>query len=76
MTLYELCNCVTLQSNIEIKIFDPELSEKESRFFRDQDDFSCMCTDCEDVEDYEVSFMYSRKSCDGTVWFVIEVVEP
>lgn len=75
MTLYDLTNSLALQGNIEIKVFDSEGNEKETRCFRDAESFSCNCTDTNDLEDHEVIYMYATKSADGTAWMVIEVTE-
>lgn len=75
MTLYDLTNSTTVQGNIEIKVFDSQGSEKESRFFRDQDDFSCYMNDCDDMEDFRINYIYPTKGCDGTVWLVIELCD-
>lgn len=75
MTLYELTNAATLQGNIEMKIFGEDGDEKESRFFLDQDDFFPAHEDCDDVEDFRVSYIYYSHGCDGTPWLVIEIVE-
>lgn len=73
MTFYELTTSITLQGNIEVKIFNSMGDEIESRCFRDLDDFSISCTDTEDLEDCEVTYVYSSKSCDGTPWLTVEV---
>lgn len=75
MTLYDLSNALTLQGNIEIKVFDEAGNEKETRCFRDVEDFNCTCTDTNDLEDLEVTYMYATKSADGTEWMVIELKE-
>ena len=74
MTLYDLANTTTIQGNIEIKIFNADGIETECRFYRDQDDFNPLYNDCDDVEEYEVSYIYPRKSADGTTWLTIEIV--
>ncbi len=75
MTLYELCNNITLQGNIEIKVFAPNGDEDESFFYRDEYDFNIAYTDHPELEDTTVSYMYPSKSYDGTVWFIIEVTK-
>jgi hypothetical protein len=75
MTLYDLTNVTTLQGNIEVKVFDAEGSEKEARFYRDQDDFTPHWCDAEDIEDLQVTYIYTTKSCDCTAWLVIELQE-
>lgn len=74
MTLYDMANSMTIQGNIEVKVFDFE-GELESRFFRDQDDFVPHWTDCEDIEDLTVTYMYAHKSYDGSVWLTIELTK-
>lgn len=73
MTLYELMNGLTLQGNIEIKVFDEADNEKETRCFRDMGDLIGAPTD--DLEDLEVTYMYATKGPDGTEWMVIELKE-
>ena len=73
MTLYDLVNSITLQGNIEIKIFNCMGDELEFRCFRDQDDFRLYYNDCEDIAEAEVTYLYPTKSCDGTEWLVVEV---
>ena len=75
MTFYELTSTLTLQGNIEVKVFDTEGNEQESRCFRDLSDFDCTCTDTNDLEDYEVTYIYTTKSADGEAWLVVEVAE-
>lgn len=73
MTLYELVNSTTIQGNIEIRVFDQDNTEIESRVFRDQDDFNPKYRDCDDIEDCDILFIYCHKSPDGTPWLTIEV---
>ncbi len=73
MTLYDLTTSFLIQGNISVKVFDEAGSEIESRFYRDQDDFDTNCTDAFELEDFEVTYMYPSKACDGTPWLVIEV---
>lgn len=73
MTLYDLTSTTTVQGSVEIKVFDEHGSEKESRFFRDQDDFSCYMNDCDDIENYTINYIYPSKSYDGAVWLIIEL---
>lgn len=73
MTFYELTTTITLQGNIEVKIFNNQGDEIENRFFRDLDDFNINCTDTDDLEDCEVTYIYCTKSADGTPWLTIEV---
>lgn len=75
MTLYDLANACTLQGNIEIKVFDGDGNELESRFVRDETGFECSFTNTDDLEDCEVSYMHATKSLDGTEWLVVEVVK-
>lgn len=74
MTLYNLVNSMTIQGNVTIKVFDKDSSEKECYVIRDVDDLAYVY-DYDEVEDLEISFMYVSKSCDGTPWLNIEVVE-
>lgn len=73
MTLYELCDNITIQGNIELKVFDQEGNELDSYFFRDEYEFNITYTEHTELEDLPVSYMYTQKSYDGTAWFVIEV---
>ena len=73
MTFYELTTAITLQSNVELVIYDSRGDELERRYFRDQDDFSTGYTDTEDLEECEVTYIYCTKSCDGTPWLVVEM---
>ena len=75
MTLYDLCNNITLQGNIELKVFDPEGTVLDSHFFRDEYEFHIAYTAYTELEDLEVSYIYPSKSCDGTVWLIIEVTQ-
>lgn len=75
MNFYEFTTTFTLQGNIEIKVFDAEGNELESRCFQDLSDFDCTCTDTNDLEDCEVTYMYATKSADGEAWMVIEVAK-
>lgn len=76
MTLYELANAVTLQGNIEIKVFDSNLNQIECRQFNHQEDFNCICNGCDDIEDLEVVYMYASKDDDGLEGLVIELSDP
>lgn len=75
MTLYELTNTVTVQGNIEIRIFDTNGNEKESRYFRDQDDFNTRYEDSDDLDDFTITYIYHSRGYDGTPWLVIEITE-
>ena len=75
MTLYELCDYITLQGNIELKVFASNGDEKMSYYYHDESDFHIRYTDQTDLEDTVVSYMYASKSCTGTAWFVIEVTK-
>ena len=71
MTLHDLTSSATLQGNININIWE-DGDEVESRYFKDQIDFDCYCNDCDDVEDCEITHMYSE-NCNGVAWMVIDV---
>lgn len=75
MTLYELCEEITIQGNIEIKVFDTAGNEVENHFFREEYDFHIAYTEHAELEDLQVSFMYAQKGIGGIVWFVIEVTQ-
>ena len=75
MTLYELCEEITLQGNIELKVFDQEGNEKTAHFFHDETDFHIAYTEHTDLEDLPVSFIYPTKGYNGSVWLVVEVTE-
>jgi hypothetical protein len=75
MTLYELCDNITIQGNIELKVFDSEGTEFDSHFFREEYEFHITYTAYTELEDLQVSYMYTTKSYDGTVWLVIEVTK-
>jgi hypothetical protein len=75
MTLYDLTQSMTIQGNIEIKIFDADDTHTDSRFFPDEYDFDTTTHDADDIEDLEVTYMYTTKSYDGTPWLTIEVKE-
>jgi hypothetical protein len=64
---------MTIQGNIEVKIFDTEDHQLDVRFFPDEYDFDTTTHDADDIEDYEVTYMYTTKSYDGTPWLTIEV---
>lgn len=68
MKFYDLCSDVTLQGNIEIDIYE-DGKEVGNRYFRDETGFDSYSNDCEDLDDYEVFYMY----CDSNGWLVIEV---
>lgn len=77
MTLYELFNSVTLQGNIAVEVYDDagSASRKYTDFYiRDVDDLSTEF-DLESVEDLEVTYIYTTKSCDGKPWMHIELSE-
>ena len=75
MKLNEVAQAITLQGNIEIKIFDDQGNEKESRLFQDLDNFDCASAHCTDLEGFEVTHMYATKNIFGTHRMVIEVKE-
>lgn len=74
MTLYELTDNITLQGNIEIKIFNEQGNEEETRCYRDNDGFHCTCDDADDIEDLEVTYIYSTTNYGTGAWTVIEVI--
>lgn len=76
MKLYELTLTydVTLQGNIEIKVFDTDHNELESRFFLNNDGLSCSCDGLTDIEDSEIWYIYAERGHDGTPWLVVEVI--
>jgi hypothetical protein len=73
MTLYELTQSIIIQGNIEIKIFGAYDRELDTRFYPDEYDFDTTTHDASDIEDFEVTYMYTTKSCDGTPWLTIEI---
>lgn len=75
MTLYELTQSMTIQGNIEIKVFDADGRETDARFFPDEYDFDTTTHDADDIEDLRVTYMYTTKSYDGTPWLTIELTE-
>ena len=75
MTLYDLCNSLTIQGNIELKVFDPDGTELNSYCFRDEYEFQIAYTAFPELEDLEVSYIYPSKSYDGTIWLTIEVTQ-
>lgn len=75
MTLYELCDNINIQGNIEIKVFDSKCTELTSHFFREEFDFHITYTDLTELEDLLVSYIYTSKGYDGTTWLVIEVTK-
>lgn len=74
MTLYELCNNITLQGNIEIKLFAPDGTELESLLFPDEWDFNITYYRPE-LEDLEVSYIYPTRGHNGTNWLTIEIIK-
>lgn len=75
MKLYELCNQSIIQGNVCIKVFTEEGTEKEARYYHDNEAFDTYCSDAYDLEDLEVTYIYPAKSNDGKPWLVIEVLE-
>ena len=75
MTLHQLTNAMTIQGNVEIKIFAEDGTEIERRFLRDLYDFNCTCEDCDDIEDLEITYMYATKSLDSEAWLAIELLK-
>ena len=74
MTLYELSDSLTLQGNIEIKVFDDAGTETESRKFQDMAGFHSLM-DAPDLEHYDVTYMYAIADTTGATWLVIEITE-
>ena len=74
MTLYELSDSLTLQSNIEIKVFDEDGTGVECRQFQDMDGFHTLMY-APDLEHYDVTYMYATVDATGTTWLVIEITE-
>ena len=74
MTLYEFSNVTMLQGNIEIKICDMDGNARESRSFKEQQNFNCFYNNCNDIKYYKVCFVYSNQSADGTPWVTIELM--
>lgn len=74
MTLYELCNNITLQGNIEIKLFDSQGNELESILFPDEWDFNITYTHPE-LEDLEISYIYTTRGLNGSHWMTIEIIK-
>lgn len=75
MTLYHLTQSMTIQGNIEVKVFDADGAELDARFFEGEYDFNTNCCDASDIEDLKVWYMYATKSCDGTEWLTIELIK-
>lgn len=75
MTLYDLTTSILIQGNVAIKVFDEAGNELVQRFYHDQSDLDCNCNDCFDIEECEVTYIYTSKACDGSAWLVIEVEE-
>lgn len=73
MTLYELCDCITIQGNIILKVFDEHGDEIENHYYREQYEFNIAYTDQPDLDEAHVTYMYSVKSYDGISWLVIEL---
>lgn len=71
MTLYDLTQSLTLQGNISV-IVTEDGRETETRNFHDMTDFVCGLTDCDDIEDYEVTYIYPTHDF-GVTWLNIEV---
>ena len=74
MKLSDLYNAITIQGDVEIKVFDSDGNEEESRCFHDID-IACICACTSDLEDLEVTYMYATASENGTPRMVIEVTE-
>lgn len=73
MTLYELCDNITIQGNIELKVFDRDGTELDTHFFPDEYSFHITYTALTELEELPVSYIYPSKSYDGKVWLTIEV---
>ena len=73
MTLYDLATSITIQSNLEINVYNDKGDHIRSHHFRDLDDFNLYHHDVEYLEDAEVTYIYCTKSADGEPWLVIDV---
>ena len=58
MKLYDLVNNVTVQSNIELRVFNEDGEQKDTFFFNYCEDLSSQ--DIEEYEDYEVTYIYAE----------------
>jgi hypothetical protein len=67
---------MTVQGDIEITVYDTIFREKETRQFRDQDDFTTALNDANDLDDFEVIGIYTRESFPVSTWLCIDVQEP
>ena len=88
MTLYELMNNTTIQSNVELRVFNPHFYEEQVAYYRVRctADLQCEQTcdgkdiaadeeitiDLEELEDYEVNYIYGEL-IDGEYYVVIEI---
>lgn len=74
MTLYDLCNNISLQGNIEVKVFDLAGNELETHLFMDEWQFQITYTHPE-LEDLYVSYIYATRGRNGTIWTTIEITK-
>ena len=75
MKLYELCSAIIISGDIALNVFDEEGNKKETRIYRHQTDFDTITTDAFELEDTEVTNIYTSVDCDCTQWLVIDVME-
>ena len=73
MTLYDLVNSMTIQGNIEIRVFNEDGDETTYRTFCNVDDLS-VC-DLDAVENMRVTYMYSIGNSRGNSSLIIELQE-
>ena len=59
MTLRDLTSSATLMGNISINVWENG-KEVGHRFFENVDDFDCYHYDCDDIADYEITFISSE----------------
>ena len=74
MKLGDLYNAITIQGDVEIKVFDSDGNEEETRRFHDTD-ICCICACTSDLEDLEVAYVYAASDKNGTPRMVIEVTK-
>ena len=74
MTLYELCENIELQGNIEVKVFATDGTETQTYLFPDEWGFHITFTNPE-IEDYEVGYIYTSTGRNKTHWLTIEVTK-
>ena len=72
MKLGDLCNAITIQGDVEIKVFDSDGNEEETRCTHNID---LRYTYTSDLEDLEVTYVYAASGKNGTPRMVIEVTK-